>query len=91
MSTPPAPNNPASVWQAGVERNGPDVNVTYPRLINRGIELQWSTNPTAVSAWQFLNVPANRPFIAATSGVTRVPVAITNTPAAYYRGRMFEP
>jgi hypothetical protein len=85
------PNNAASVWQTGVERNGPDVNVTYPRLINRGIELQWSTNPAVAGAWQFLNVAGNQPFIAATSGVTRVPVAITNAPTTYYRARVFEP
>lgn len=86
-----APDNPASVWRTGIERNGPGVNLVYPRLVNRGIEWQWSTNPAAAGAWQFLNVPANRPFIAATGGVTRMPAAITNAPATYYRARVFEP
>ena len=86
-----APTNAAAAWRIGIERNGPDVSLTYPRLINRGVEWQWATNPAAPSAWQFWNVPANRPFIAATSGVTRVPLAISNAPAAYYRARVFEP
>ena len=86
-----APTNAAEAWRVGIERNGPAVNLTYPRLINRGIEWQWSTNPATARTWQFLNTAANHPFIAATSGVTRVPLAITNAPAAYFRARVFEP
>ena len=86
-----APNNAANFWRIGVERSGAEVTLTYPRLINRGIEWQWSTNSAGIGPWQFLNVPANRPFLAATSGVTRVPVAITNVPAIYLRARVFEP
>src|SRR6185295_10976343 len=85
-----APNNAFDAWRIGLERNGSDVNLTYPRLVNRGIEWQCSTNPTA-GAWRFLNVSANRPFFAATSGVTRVPVVITNAPATFYRAQVFEP
>jgi hypothetical protein len=86
-----APNNGASVWRTGVERNGSNVTLTYPRPANRGIEWQWSTSPSASGSWQFLNLVANRPFFAATSGVTRVPIGVSNAPAVYFRARVFEP
>jgi uncharacterized repeat protein (TIGR03806 family) len=86
-----APNNAADAWRTGIERNGRDVSLTYPRLVNRGIEWHWSTNPAVAGAWRFWNVAGNQPFIPATSGVTRMPLAITNGPAAYFRARVFEP
>jgi uncharacterized repeat protein (TIGR03806 family) len=85
------PNNAANTWRTGIEWNGPSVNLSYPRLINRGIEWQWSTNLAVVGDWRFWNVAGNQPFIAATSGVTRIPLALTNAPAMYYRARVFEP
>jgi len=65
--------------------------VVYPRIANRGFEVQWTTNPLNVNSWQFLNVPENRPFFAAVNGQARVPDGVTNAAAKHYRVRVFEP
>ena len=85
------PTNAASFWAIDVQRNGDAVTLAYPRLINRGIEMQWSTALSNTSSWQFLDVPANRPFISATNGTALVPDTIDNVPAKFYRARVFEP
>ncbi len=85
------PNNASDAWRIGIQRDGPGASILFPRLINRGIEVHWSTNPAAAAAWRFLNVAGNVPFMAATSGVSRVSIAVTSAPATYYRARLFEP
>ena len=44
-----------------------------PARVNRGFEVQWTTNLRSAAAWQFLEVPDNRPFLAASNAVARVP------------------
>jgi uncharacterized repeat protein (TIGR03806 family) len=85
------PLNAADAYWLGVNWDGRDASLAFPRLINRRIELQCSTNPLNPAAWQFLDVPGNRPFISATSGVTRVPILTTNRTPTYYRARVYEP
>jgi glucose/arabinose dehydrogenase len=85
------PNDGADAWAIHIRRQGDAVETFYPQLVNRGIEIQWSTNLFTLGAWQYLDVPQNRPFISATSGTGVVPDVITNGPPKYYRGRVFEP
>jgi hypothetical protein len=85
------PTNALEAWSIGVERSGGTVEVVYPRLANRGFEVRWSTNLFSTSSWQFLNVPENRPFFAASNATARVPDALTNGPPRYYRVRVYEP
>lgn len=85
------PNDGADAWGIGIQRAGDTVETFYPQLINRGIEIQRTTNLFNPAAWQYLNVPQNRPFVSATSGTGVVPDVITNGPPKYYRGRVFEP
>jgi hypothetical protein len=85
------PTNVLDAWRISAERSGSVVQIVLPRLANRAFEVQSSTNLLSPSAWQFLNVPENRPIISATNGLTRVPDAISNAPAKYYRARVFEP
>ena len=82
----------SDVWgDAGIERSSNSLLITYPRVANRGFEVQWTTNLFNTNSWQPLNVPENRPFFAATNGPASVPDLITNTPAKFYRLRVFEP
>jgi hypothetical protein len=74
-----------------MERISDVVELTYPRLVNRGFEVQWTTNLTSSISWTFLNVPENRPFMASTNGVTHVPDAVADLPAKFFRARVFEP
>jgi uncharacterized repeat protein (TIGR03806 family) len=85
------PLSALEVWHLDIERSGSVVQISYRHTANRGIELQWTTNPFNSAVWQFLDVAANRPFIAATASLARVPVAVSNAPAKYYRARIFEP
>jgi uncharacterized repeat protein (TIGR03806 family) len=85
------PTNHASAWGIGLSRQGSQLEIFYPRLANRRIEIQWSTNLTNPGAWQFLHVPENRPFISATNGETRLPDSLTEGPGRFYRARVFEP
>lgn len=85
------PTNALDAWSIGVERSGDTVEVVYPRLANRGFEVRWSPNLFSTSSWQFLNIPENRPFFAASHATARVPDALTNGPPRYYRVRVYEP
>jgi glucose/arabinose dehydrogenase/mono/diheme cytochrome c family protein len=85
------PKQGADAWGIGIRRTGSAIETTYPQLINRGIEIQWTTNLFNPAAWQYLNVPENRPFLSATNGTGIVPDVVTNGPPKYYRGRVFEP
>jgi hypothetical protein len=86
-----SPTNALDAWSIGLERSGDRVEVVYSRLANRGFEVRWSTNLFSTSSWQFLNVPENRPFFAASNATARVPDALTNGPPRYYRVRVYEP
>jgi hypothetical protein len=85
------PNSAAEAWRLAIEKRGGDVLVSYPQLVNRGIEVQWSTDLTSKTSWQFLNVPQNRPFVSGTNGVVALRDDLTNGPVRYYRARVFEP
>lgn len=67
------------------------MQITYPRLANRGFEVQWATNLQTASQWRFLDVPENRPFFAGTNGEARVPIAAPGAAQRYYRVRVYEP
>ena len=85
------PGDSGDFWAVGIQRQDQTAMISYDGLLNRGVEVQWTTNLTDASAWQFLNIPENRPFISGTNGTTRVPDSISNAPAKYYRARVFEP
>ena len=85
------PANSADGFRINIRRAGDAVEVAYPRAANRGFEVQWTTNPANPAAWNFLNVPENRPFFSVTPGEATVPDLVTNGPARFYRVRVFEP
>jgi uncharacterized repeat protein (TIGR03806 family) len=85
------PTNTLDFWAIAVQRAGDSIQIAYPRRANRGFEVQWKSDASSTSAWQFLNVPVNRPFLSSTNGTTRVPDGVTNGPVRFYRARVFEP
>jgi len=74
----------------GIGRFSNSVSITYPRIRNRGFEVQWTTNLFTPSSWQALDVPENRPFFAATNSTALVPDAIGGA-SKFYRMRVYEP
>src|SRR5207248_1109344 len=85
------PINPLDAWRIGIQRFNNVTRVLYSRIANRGFEVQWTSILSRNSSWQFLNVPENQPFFAATNGTTAVSDGLTNGPARYYRVRVYEP
>ena len=84
------PTNAASAWSISLTRQGANIEIRYPRLANRRIELQWSVDLSNPAGWQFLHVPENRPFFSSTNGETRLNDVVTDGPR-FYRARVFEP
>jgi len=85
------PNGPSDVWRIGIGRSGPAIQVNWPRLLNRNVEIQWTTNLGNPAAWQFLNTPENRPFYPAGPGVGAVPDTAGNGATRFYRARVTTP
>lgn len=81
----------SDVWSIGFERSGDVAEIIFPRIANRGFEVQCTTDLVNTSSWQILDVPENRPLFSATNAEARVPDSITNAPAKYYRVRVYEP
>jgi uncharacterized repeat protein (TIGR03806 family) len=85
------PTNSLDVWRVSVLLSNDTVAITFPRLANRGFEVQWAPSLSDARFWQFLDVPANGPFFSVASGQSVVLDTLTNSSAKYYRVRVYEP
>jgi hypothetical protein len=86
--------NPAQsddAWSIDARRSGSAVELTFDQIANRGFEIQWADSLSSPVVWQSLDTPANRPFISASNFTATVSDMLTNSPARYYRARVFEP
>lgn len=84
------PLSAVSQWPVTADPGAGGLALSYERIPNRGIELQWTTNLTN-STWQFLDHPGNRPFFSATNGVTRLVIPGSNDVTRFFRARIYEP
>jgi glucose/arabinose dehydrogenase len=85
------PNDPNDFWNlTSIHREGDLAEIVFPRVANRGFEVQFTTNLVPPIAWNILDRPDNRPFFAATNGTAIVRDVITND-TRYYRVRVYEP
>jgi glucose/arabinose dehydrogenase len=78
-------------WKITVRQTGDRVEISYPQIANRGFQVEWAPGLGSTGSWQPLDVPANRPFFAATDFIATIADTITNTPFRFYRVRVFEP
>jgi len=78
-------------WDIAARRSGNTIEITFDQIANRGFEVQWADVLSSPILWRTLDVPANRPFISATNFTATVTDTSTNSPAKYYRVRVFEP
>jgi uncharacterized repeat protein (TIGR03806 family) len=86
------PRDPLDYWSIGITRSGEVCELTYPRVANRGFEVQFTDSlDQPAPPWRVLNVPENRPFFSATNGPVRLRVPISNTTSRLYRVRVYEP
>ena len=84
------PKSAASFWPIQIAQDGASLILSYERIPNRGIELQWGADVTN-AVWTFLDHVNNRPFFSQTTGVTRLVVPATNDVSQFFRGRIYEP
>ena len=78
-------------WKVSVQSMASSVRILFPRLANRGFEVQWSTNLSDAKSWVALDHPDNRPFFSSTNGQTIIEDAATSSSARFYRVRIFAP
>jgi len=86
-----SPTNAAEAWGLTLSRSENGVDVSYLRLPNRRVEIQWATSPADQTSWQFLYVRENRPFIPATGDVLHLRDELSDGPGRFYRARVTEP
>ena len=86
-----SPWNGGSVWSLGAARNATGIVVSYPRVPNRITVLERSGAITNPLVWSFWDLPANRPFAAATNGIMRLEDSTQGTSQRQYRARVIEP
>jgi glucose/arabinose dehydrogenase/mono/diheme cytochrome c family protein len=84
------PIDPTDAWGIDLQENGGEIVLSYPFLINRGIELQSATPLGAGAIWQFLDLPENRPFFSGTNGLKRIPLSPSSS-NLFFRARVYEP
>jgi glucose/arabinose dehydrogenase len=77
-------------WRITISASGETVRIRFPRIANRGFEVQVTTNLADPDSWHPLDVPDNAPFFFATSGDAIVEDTAGNASARYYRVRVFE-
>ena len=65
--------------------------IQFPRIANRGFEVQWTTNLADPNSWQPLEVPDNEPLFSATNSTVRVQDQLISAPRKFYRVRIREP
>jgi uncharacterized repeat protein (TIGR03806 family) len=78
-------------WGISLQQTGDKVRIQFPRIANRGFEVQATTDLFKPGSWQPLDVPSNRPYFPASDSVALVEDVIANTPGKFYRVRVFEP
>lgn len=78
-------------WALDFRVTNGTAEVLYPRVANRGFDVQMSTN-LLDGAWQSLDVPENSPFYSSTPATAIIPdPASSNRTESFYRIRIYEP
>jgi len=85
------PLDAAEVWKISGQRNVGGFATIYPRITNRGFELEWTSNLSTLSVWKPVNVPENRPFFSSADGIAQIPCGIADGRTRFYRVRVYEP
>ncbi|HKS35814.1 MAG TPA: PQQ-dependent sugar dehydrogenase [Verrucomicrobiae bacterium] len=80
-----------NAWDVAARPSGNTIEITFDQIANRGFEVQWADVLSSPVLWRTLDTPANRPFISATNFTATVTDTFSNSPAKYYRVRVFEP
>ena len=85
------PKMAGDAWGIGIRRNGGLVELFYPRIANRGFEVQFTTDLNNANSWQPLDVAENKPWFSATNGPASIPILLNNSATMFYRVKVSEP
>jgi uncharacterized repeat protein (TIGR03806 family) len=79
------PRNPDDSWRLQAELWTDVVRLRFPRVANRGFQVQTTTNLPPAARWESLDVPGNRPVFGATDAEALIEDPITDAPSKFYR------
>lgn len=79
----------ANVWKISLTTSNGQAQISFPRMANRGFEVQGSTN--VAGPWQPLDLPGNRVLPSAVTSPAVVEDSASGAPSKFYRIRTFEP
>ena len=85
------PLEAGSFWSIAMSYTDNVAQVTFPRLANRGFEVQATTNFLNPDSWTPLDVPGNEPSFPAITRAGMVSDPLPPTTARFYRVRVFAP
>ncbi len=83
-----SPLLPGDAWKISIQLEPSSVQILFPRLANRGFEVQWTTNLSDAKSWVALDHPDNRPFFSSTNGQTMIEDVTVPSSARFYRVRI---
>jgi len=85
------PADATSFWAIGLNFDGSNAQVTFPRLANRGFEVQSSTNFLDPNSWGPLDLPGNEPWFPVSTRPGAVTDLLPTLETKFYRVRVFTP
>ena len=85
------PLQPGDAWRVRFATTDENFEINFVRVVNRGFQVQWTTDISNSHSWQPLDVPSNGLLFASSNAVVSVLDTVTNIPTKYYRVRVFEP
>lgn len=85
------PRSATDLWTFTIRATDAGVAVSFPRIANRGFEVQWTTNLADPASWRPLEVPGNRPWFFPEDRNATVEDFTADQAAKYYRVRVYEP
>ena len=82
---------PGDGWGIHFQITGANADIHFPRIANRGFEVQWSDDLSNPQSWQPLDVVGNEPVFALSNSVSVVQDSLTNVLFRFYRVKILEP
>ncbi|HEY6170600.1 MAG TPA: PQQ-dependent sugar dehydrogenase [Verrucomicrobiae bacterium] len=85
------PTEPSSDWRVSIQMNGPNPQIVFPQIANRGFEVQCRASLIGPPLWVPLNVPGSAPFFSAVTFTNVVEDTTGSGTNKTYRVRVFAP
>jgi uncharacterized repeat protein (TIGR03806 family) len=77
-------------WGIQIGLADSNAEITFTRITNRRLEVQWTTDPADPNSWRPLDVSGNEPSFTSTNVTAKLKDRILDTPAKFYRVQISE-